>query len=61
MGYRVLLKRYMQELRRTTGTDYVQQIIDAETLSKREVGELRSIAAELTRETILRQYEERQD
>ena len=51
----------MQELRRTTGTDYVQQIIDAETLSKREVGELRSIAAELTRETILRQYEERQD
>jgi len=52
MGYRVLLKKYMQHLRKVQGSDYVEQFAKQPTSSKRDVGELRSLAAELTRETL---------
>jgi len=73
MGYRVLLKRYMQQLRSKVGSDFVEELVDerggvhkaapdtklsprpiagaeSSALSKRDIGELRSIAAELNRE-----------
>lgn len=52
MGYRLLLKRYMKGLRAMVGTDYVEDLATRRTeLSKRDIGELRSLAAELNRET----------
>ncbi len=50
MGYRGLLKRYMSELRALLGSDYVEDLGRRERVSKRELGELRSIAAELNRQ-----------
>ena len=52
MGYRVLLKQYMKQLREIEGTDFVEQFAKRRTMSKRDLGELRSLAAELTREQL---------
>jgi len=50
MGYRVLLKRYMQQLRKVAENDFVEDMVESGELSKREYGELRAISAELNRE-----------
>ena len=52
MGYRELLKRYMTELRAAFDSDYVEELASKERFSKRELGELRTISAELNRERV---------
>lgn len=51
MGYRKLLKAYMSHVKQVTGCDFVQLAVLTEALSGREIGELRSIAAEIRRES----------
>ena len=50
MGYRRLLKRYIRHLELVAGDNFIeQQGVDA-VLEKRDLGELRSLAAEVRRE-----------
>ncbi len=51
MGYRKLLKQYMHHLKDVTGSDLVELAALTNALTEREIGELRSIAAELRRES----------
>lgn len=53
MGYRELLKSYMAQLRAVLGSDYVEELGKQTRLTKREIGELRTISAELTRESFV--------
>jgi hypothetical protein len=53
MGYRELLKSYMAQLRAVLGSDYVEELGKKTRLTKREIGELRTISAELTRESFV--------
>jgi len=57
MGYRVLLKRYMKQLRIELGNDYVETFAQSDALSKRDLGELRTLSAELTRETLTEDFD----
>ena len=50
MGYRKLLKDYMSHIEAVTGSDFVELASLTNALDKRELGELRTIAAELKRE-----------
>ena len=52
MGYRALLKQYMEQLRSLYGDDFVEMLAQSGEMSKRDIGELRAIAAELQREAI---------
>lgn len=59
MGYRKLLKDYIAHVRDVTGSDLIELAYYAQVLSKRDIGELRAIAAELRRES--HEYEENQN
>lgn len=50
MGYRKLLKDYMSHIGAVLGSDLVELAALTQALSRRELGELRTIAAELKRE-----------
>ena len=50
MGYRALLKNYIRHLMRVAGTNFIDEQSDAEVLSRREIAELRLLAAEVERE-----------
>jgi hypothetical protein len=58
MGYRALLKQYMAQLKALYGNDFVEVLAQSGRMSKREVGELRTIAAELQREAIRKRSSE---
>jgi hypothetical protein len=51
MGYRKLLKDYMRHIEAAIGTDLVELATLTNAMSKRDIGELRAIAAELKRES----------
>ena len=51
MGYRRLLKSYMHHVNAVLDTDLVELAAMTNALNKRDVGELRAIAAELKRES----------
>ena len=51
MGYRKLLKSYMHHVDAVLGADLVEVGAMTNALGKREIGELRAIAAELKRES----------
>lgn len=51
MGYRRLLKDYMRHIETTIGSDVVELASLTSALGKRDIGELRAIAAELRRES----------
>lgn len=53
MGYRELLKSYMAQLRAVLGSDYVEELGEQSRLTRRELGELRTISAELNRESFV--------
>lgn len=61
MGYRALLKHYIAQLRKLVGDDYIEEITHSDGLSRREIGELRTIAAELQREALLSESEQDDD
>ena len=50
MGYRKLLKDYMSHIDAVVGSDLVELAGLTQAFSRRELGELRTIAAELKRE-----------
>ncbi|XOV82461.1 MAG: hypothetical protein ACFHXK_16570 [bacterium] len=50
MGYRKLLKGYLAHVNSIVGSDLVDLAARTQALKPREIGELRSIAAELARE-----------
>jgi hypothetical protein len=50
MGYRALLKNYIRHLMRVAGTHFVDEQSNAEVLGRRELAELRLLAAEVERE-----------
>jgi len=50
MGYRQLLKKYIRHLLRTAGDDYIVVAGESEVLSKRDLAELRLLAAEVERD-----------
>ena len=50
MGYRQLLKGYMVHVKELTGCDFVELATLTQSLTKREIGELRSIASEVVRD-----------
>jgi len=50
MGYRQLLKNYIRHLLRTAGDDYIDVAGESEVLSKRDLAELRLLAAEVERD-----------
>ncbi len=51
MGYRRLLKSYMHHVNAVLDTDLVELAAMTNALTKRDVGELRAIAAEIKRES----------
>ena len=51
MGYRKLLKDYITHVAQVTGTDLVELGALTNSFNKRDLGELRTIAAELKRES----------
>ena len=51
MGYRQLLKRYVSHIQIIAGGDFIALAELTQSLTPRELGELRTIAAELKRET----------
>jgi len=51
MGYRRLLKDYMRHIESAIGSDFVELASLTNALGKREIGELRTLAAELRRES----------
>lgn len=50
MGYRALLKNYIRHLLRAAGDHYLDSAGHLGTLSKRDIAELRLLAAEVERE-----------
>ncbi len=50
MGYRALLKNYIRQVMRLCGDHYIEALAEAEALGKRELAELRLLAAEAERE-----------
>ena len=51
MGYRKLLKEYMAHVQGVTGSNLVELGALTHAIEKRELGELRTIAAEIKRES----------
>lgn len=51
MGYRKLLKDYMRHVEATIGTNLVELATLTNAMGKRDIGELRAIAAELKRDS----------
>lgn len=49
MGYRTLLKRYIQHVELAVGDNFIETGVPESELTVRDVGELRTIAAELRR------------
>lgn len=49
MGYRELLKSYIRHLELVAGDNYIEQTCNEPVLSKRDLGELRTLAAEVQR------------
>lgn len=50
MGYRELLKNYIRHLELVAGDNYIEQETSEPVLSKRDLGELRTLAAEIHRD-----------
>ncbi|MEM9620309.1 MAG: hypothetical protein AAF993_01585 [Pseudomonadota bacterium] len=53
MGYRKLLKDYMQHVEAIVGVDLVELAALTNALNKRDLGELRTMSAELSRESFM--------
>ena len=51
MGYRELLKKYMRHLEVCFGDNFVDDLNRESSFTKRDLGELRTIAAEIARES----------
>lgn len=49
MGYRALLKKYMRHVELIAGENYVDREAGESVLSNRDLGELRTLQAELRR------------
>ncbi|MBX3706342.1 MAG: hypothetical protein KF911_06850 [Pseudomonadales bacterium] len=54
MGYRALLKNYLRHVIRVTGSHHIDAAESGGPLSKRDLAELRLLAAEVERETYRR-------
>jgi len=50
MGYRALLKKYIRHLEIVAGDNYIESPVNEPVLSKREMGELRTLSAEINRD-----------
>lgn len=50
MGYRELLKSYIRHLELVAGENFIERISSEPVLSKRDLGELRTVAAEIRRD-----------
>lgn len=50
MGYRKLLQTYIRHVEICTGDNFIETRLEEPPLSKRDLGELRSVSAEITRE-----------
>lgn len=50
MGYRALLKKYIRHLEIVAGDNYIESAVNEPVLSKREMGELRTLSAEINRD-----------
>ncbi len=50
MGYRELLKNYIRHLELVTGDNFIEQETPEPVLDKRELGELRTLSAEIHRD-----------
>jgi hypothetical protein len=50
MGYRELLKKYIRHLELTAGDNYIEISVREPLLNKRDLGELRTLAAEIARD-----------
>ncbi len=61
MGYRKLLKGYMHHVNAVLGSDLVELAAMTNALNKRDIGELRAIAAELRRDSFSDQQENNYD
>ncbi len=53
MGYRKLLKEYISHVEAIVGVDLIDIAALTNALSKRDIGELRSMSAELKRESFM--------
>ena len=51
MGYRELLKKYMRHLEVCFGDNYVEDLNPESSFTKRDLAELRALAAEISRES----------
>lgn len=49
MGYRELIKSYIRHLELVAGDNYIEQACNEAVLNKRDLGELRTLAAEVQR------------
>lgn len=49
MGYRTLLKRYIQHVELAVGDNFIESEVAESELTTRDIGELRTLAAELRR------------
>ncbi|MEM7099325.1 MAG: hypothetical protein AAF541_13770 [Pseudomonadota bacterium] len=52
MGYRILLKKYINHINELVGSDLVEIAAITNAMKKRELGELRTLAAEIKREPL---------
>lgn len=50
MGYRTLLKKYIQHLELVAGDNYIEAETQERLLSSRDLGELKTLAAEILRD-----------
>lgn len=50
MGYRALLKKYIRHLEIVTGENYIEVAATEPVLSRREIGELQTLSAEINRD-----------
>jgi len=53
MGYRELLKKYMRHLELAAGDNFIEMPCAESVLNKRDLGELRTLSAEITRDAYL--------
>ena len=59
MGYRELIKKYMSHVDSLVGSNLVELAAITNSVNKREMGELRSLAAELKRESFQNNHRNR--
>lgn len=61
MGYRALLKNYIRQVMRLCGDHHIEALAQAKALGKRELAELRLLAAEAEREDQRERWSDQQE